>query len=343
MVHRDRAVRLQVVPDLLHRVAGEQVALEPKRRLTGEDRERVGDRVEDEVVAAIGVVEEGPAVLDVHGDPRVLVRMIRMAVAAEPIQERIDLHGVDALGAVRQRDRDVVAAAGADDEHVRERVGGRVPVRLEPMFLRRLHQCEGHDPLVGTAVHVDRHGPVVHAGPGGHPVVRRPQRVRREGEHPEDGDSDGERHELHRPPPGTDGDHDRRRDHPPHERRSVEERENGERNDPQDAPDDVPAVRLQRRETDEDAPHALGDRGHDQEGEQEDDPEGEPFREGRPPEPADELQPARPRGRPARGTPPGTGRGPRAELGRSGRDRSEHGRAGTRSPRRGSWRAARSS
>ena len=73
----------------------------------------------------------------------------------------------------------------------------------------------------------------------------------------------------------------------------MEEGENGERRDPQDAPEDVPAVRLQRRETDEDTRHALGDRGHDQEGEQEDDPEGEPLRESRPPEPADELQPAR--------------------------------------------------
>jgi hypothetical protein len=44
-------------------------------------------------------VQERPSVLDVHGYPGVLVRAIGVKVAAEPIQQRVDLDGVDVSGA----------------------------------------------------------------------------------------------------------------------------------------------------------------------------------------------------------------------------------------------------
>ena len=104
-----------------------------------EDRERVRDRIQHEVVPPLGVVQERSSVLDVHGHPRILIRAVGVKVAAQPIEERVDLDGVDVSGSSRQSDRNVIAAAGPDDQHVVERVARCMPVRLEPEGLDRLH------------------------------------------------------------------------------------------------------------------------------------------------------------------------------------------------------------
>ena len=48
-----------------------------------------------------------------------------MVRAADLVDDRVDLDGVDVLRAVLQRGRDVVARAGADDQHVLERPARR--------------------------------------------------------------------------------------------------------------------------------------------------------------------------------------------------------------------------
>ena len=53
---------------------------------------------------------------------------IRMIALAEPLDHRIDLDRVDALGAPLQRAADVVARSGADDQHLAERLAAGVAI-----------------------------------------------------------------------------------------------------------------------------------------------------------------------------------------------------------------------
>ena len=65
VVHRERAVRREVGAGALDRLLGEQVALEPDGRLSGDEGDRVRQRQQDQVVVAVGLLEEGaPVVAD---------------------------------------------------------------------------------------------------------------------------------------------------------------------------------------------------------------------------------------------------------------------------------------
>ena len=66
------------------------------------------------------MLEEFTTVCDVHADPRILVRVVGMVVDADLVELGIDLDGVDVLGSVRQRNRNVVAIARTDHEDVGE-------------------------------------------------------------------------------------------------------------------------------------------------------------------------------------------------------------------------------
>ena len=99
--------------------------------------------------------------------------MIGMALAAEAEDHRIDLDGVDVLGAVPQRGRDVGAGAGAENQDVsnvspNDRVRPLVEVFL---LLDRRHR------LVEDVVHLDDGVGAVLAD--GDLVVRRPDRAAR--------------------------------------------------------------------------------------------------------------------------------------------------------------------
>ena len=118
VVHGERSTLLQVIADRTHRLQREQVALQTEPALPRDERQRVGQGEQDEVVASVGPLQERPAVVDVDRHPRVLVRMLRMQVAAEPLQHGIDLHRIDVLRAVGERQGDVVPAAGPDDQDV---------------------------------------------------------------------------------------------------------------------------------------------------------------------------------------------------------------------------------
>ena len=95
VVHREGAVRLEVVARLLQRLLGEQERLEPDLRGAAHQRQRVGQREEDQVVLLVRACQERPAVVDVPGDPRVLVGLVGVAVDADLHDPRVDVDRVD--------------------------------------------------------------------------------------------------------------------------------------------------------------------------------------------------------------------------------------------------------
>ena len=82
VVHREDPARRQVRLRRLHRSRREQVALETQRRLARDERERVRQREQDQVVALVRALEERAAVGDVHVDPRIVVRMLGIELAS---------------------------------------------------------------------------------------------------------------------------------------------------------------------------------------------------------------------------------------------------------------------
>jgi hypothetical protein len=83
--------------------------------------QRVDQGVHDEVVFPIGGAQEVPPIVQVPHDARILVGVIGMKVDADVLDCRVDLDRIDAIGSEVRRVRDVVAGAGADDQHVLER------------------------------------------------------------------------------------------------------------------------------------------------------------------------------------------------------------------------------
>ena len=64
VVHREHATLGEVVAGRLDGLGGEQVALEPHRRLAGDERERVGQGEQDAVPLLVRPLEVGPPVVD---------------------------------------------------------------------------------------------------------------------------------------------------------------------------------------------------------------------------------------------------------------------------------------
>ncbi len=128
VVHGERAARGQVIADGPHRVQREEVALQAQPALPRDERQRVRQREQDQVVPLVRPLQERATVVDVHAHPRVLIGMVRMQVAPQPLQDGIDLDGVHVTGAVRERERHVVPAPGPDDQDI-ARSGGQVRVR----------------------------------------------------------------------------------------------------------------------------------------------------------------------------------------------------------------------
>ena len=74
---------------------GEQVALEADGRLSLQKRQRVGEREQDGVPVAVGLLEERPAIADVGDDAGVVVGAVGVA-PAEVEEVTVDLDRVDA-------------------------------------------------------------------------------------------------------------------------------------------------------------------------------------------------------------------------------------------------------
>ena len=88
VVDDEHAVGGQVVAHRLERLLGEQERLEPDVRGRADEGQRVRQREDDEVVLLVRVAQERAAVVDVDGDPRILVRVVRVEVDAELLDLR---------------------------------------------------------------------------------------------------------------------------------------------------------------------------------------------------------------------------------------------------------------
>ena len=260
VVHGEQAVsRVQVGLGRFHGLEGEQVAFQPQRGLPSHQGQRVGQGEQDHVVLGVRLLQEGPAVVDVHGDPGILVRMIRVQPLAQLVKLGIDLYRVDVLGALQEGVRHVVAGSGADDQDVAERVAWCVQIRLGVDLL----QLAGRDDvLVRDPVDVDgipiagldHRDAVV-----GRPDVAGGQRFRPEQHHQAHDRGDLEKTGARAVKQQHDGrDHER-----PDDRLRVEERQQRKGRDAGDAANDVQPVGIQRPEPDEGPGDALTDHFHD--------------------------------------------------------------------------------
>ena len=119
--------------------------------MRADERQRIGQREDDEVVLVGRAAHERATVVDVDADPRILVDALGMEVAADLGELRVDLDRVDVRRAVVQRQRDVRAAAGADDQDVVE-VLVREPAVDLAMEQAAVRLGAGHHLLVRDAV-----------------------------------------------------------------------------------------------------------------------------------------------------------------------------------------------
>ena len=82
VVHRERAVGGQVLAGGGQGLFGEQEALQPDLRGPGDQGQRVGQGEQDQVVLGVGGLQERPAVVDVPGDPRIVVGVVGVLLDA---------------------------------------------------------------------------------------------------------------------------------------------------------------------------------------------------------------------------------------------------------------------
>ncbi len=252
---------------------GEQIALEPQRTRPGHERQRVGQREQDQVVLLIGLLQERTAVVDVHADPGVLIGVIGIVLRAEALQRRVDLDRVDVRRALRQRDGDIGARAGADDQHPSGLAFDHV-VRLDVVRLGCHSGGHRRELLVRDAVH--RHGPLraaasVRTARRRHLVVRRPEvtRVVTQRVQEQHCQCDGERDrdaDCLAPEQDDEQDGD---DAEPHERRRIDHRQHRERRDAGETAEQVEAVGLEPLQFAEAAADDLGRTGGDRRDRQE--------------------------------------------------------------------------
>ena len=231
VVHRECPARPQERPHVLHRLLREQVVLQPQHALPRKQRQRIRQREHDQVVLAVRVLRKRAAVVDVDADAPARIRVVRVVLAPEPLDLRVDLDGVDVLRALRERDRDVVPVAGSHDELVVRGAAdvavGKEVEGLDPM--QRAHRIRG---LVRDVVRGDRQRPVRgHAAHGrmslhvlgGDLVIRRPVVV---GVGRLDRQQRDDRHERQRPPtPTEEREQQHARDRSPGDRRQPQERQ----------------------------------------------------------------------------------------------------------------------
>ena len=111
----------QVVPDLVECLRREEERLEAEVRRGADQRQRIGQGEDHEVVLARAAPQERPPVVVDPGHARIVVRPVRVVADTDLLDLRVDLDRVDMLGAVLERHRDVRAGAGPDDQHALER------------------------------------------------------------------------------------------------------------------------------------------------------------------------------------------------------------------------------
>src|SRR3954470_16844754 len=261
VVHGHHAGRREVIAHRLERLAREHVALQAHPGEARLDGQRIDQREYDEVVPFRGRSQIVPGIIVDDGNARIAVRMIGMPFGAEPQDHRIDVNRVDVPRTVLQRRGDVGAAAGAENQHVIERVAEyRVRPLVEVFLVRdRRHR------LVEDVVHLD--DGVVAVLEHGDPVVRRPQAAalhaednrQREREQREVG-------ERNRTPPLHDERHGGGgRDAEPDQRRQLQPRDDRKAGDAGEAAEQVDHIGAKRRVPGQLHAHPMCDR-HEQRG-----------------------------------------------------------------------------
>ncbi len=96
VVDHQHAVGLEHVAHGAERLFGEHVALEAHAGERGLQRQRVDEREHHEVVLLLRRPQEVPGIVGHRVDARVRVRPVRVHLAAEPEDGRVDFDGVDA-------------------------------------------------------------------------------------------------------------------------------------------------------------------------------------------------------------------------------------------------------
>ena len=130
VVHREHAAGLEPRLDVAERLLGEQEALQPEARIARVQHQRIDQGVDDQVVLAVGLADEAAAVVEVDRDPRVVVRAVRDGRSRPSSLMTGSISTASTcLAPVPERGGDVVARAGADDQHVVERRAAGVAVQ----------------------------------------------------------------------------------------------------------------------------------------------------------------------------------------------------------------------
>ena len=155
VVHREHAIVRQVIAGGGDGFLREQVRLETQLACAGDKGERVGQGEQDEVVLRVVARQEGTSVIDVDRHAGVVIRLIRVDLAADLLDSRIDLDGIDMLRPAGERERDVGSGARTDNEDVVQRIvdGALVGPSVDGLGLEPL--LDIHDVLVRDAIHLD--------------------------------------------------------------------------------------------------------------------------------------------------------------------------------------------
>src|SRR5437016_13074980 len=95
VVHTERALGLEVIARRLERLLREEVALEPQARLARDERDRVRQGEQDQVVVPIGALQKRAAVVDVDVYAAIRVRMVGMQLLSELVEAGV---GPDPVG-----------------------------------------------------------------------------------------------------------------------------------------------------------------------------------------------------------------------------------------------------
>src|SRR5207249_3628373 len=188
-------------------------------------------------------------------------RAVGIQLYADGMNPRVDLHGVDVLGAQPQRDRDIIAGAGADDKDVVGRgpsagVGETVDGHHVELSAGRL------DGLVRDPVHQQPDGARrLRRQPD--LVIRRPAIGGNRRLQAEDDQHGSQYRRLpERAAPIDEQEQREDDDRSPYNRWGFQESEQGEGDDSGQAPEDVEAVRLEGRKLSEGARHTLTHQRH---------------------------------------------------------------------------------
>jgi hypothetical protein len=149
VVDREGPVGFEMIGSGLEGFASEQVTLQPHRGLATEQRQRVRQGEDDEIVTVVTPLEERPAIIDEPMDPRIGVRSLRVETLTDLHQLRVDLHRIHAGSTLAQRNGYVVPVPRADDEHAL-RISGDSSVRDLVVG-----SCSRYRRLMGNTVRVD--------------------------------------------------------------------------------------------------------------------------------------------------------------------------------------------